>query len=192
MKKKHNHIKATIEVLGHKYYVEEFSQNNGDNRYLFRRVDGKEKNYPPRIDTIGNCLTAFTGIYQGTISIKDTVIGCDKTNVNSAIELGYINKNGEWLSETPPKELDIFNIVLFTHLKRRSAIEIKKEMEKKEKMEKNKIKKEISIKVEKEDIGLLDPKHKVKRLFDTYLETADENAIKILEGFMFGQMFYRV
>jgi hypothetical protein len=189
MKKKHTQIKATIEVLGHKYHVEEFSENNGDNRYLFSRVDGKGKNYPPRIDTVGNCLTAFTNIYTGTVSIKDIVIGCDKTNVGSAIELGYINNEGKWLGKEPPKELDAFIIVLHTHLKRRSAREIKKEMEKKERMEKNKIKKEIFPKVEKENVGLVDPKYKVKRLFNAYLETADENAVKILEDFVSGQMF---
>lgn len=205
MKKKHTQIKATIEVLGHKYRVEEFSENNGDNRYLFSRVDGKGKNYPPRIDTVGNCLTAFTNIYTGTFSIKDIVIGCDRTNVRSAIELGYINDKGEWLGEEPPKELDAFIIVLHTHLKRKSAREIKKEMEKKERMEKNRIKKEISPKVERENVSLVDPtpalsegegdkkdpKFKVKRLFNAYLETADENALKTIEDFVYGQMFIK-
>lgn len=178
---KKRNIKARIELLNKTYLVEELFAHNGETKHLYYE-EGKPNDviYRPMVGSVNNCLSSLTQIYLKRVSAMDRVIGIDKNIIVALKDLNYLNKNSEWIAENPPKELDIFTILLYNRLLRR-----KKEEELKE----QKLEVEQKVEVVKINPSSMDNKSKIRRLTEELLNLEDQKRVESLENFLTHELF---
>jgi hypothetical protein len=190
---KKRNIKAKIELLNKTYLIEELFTYNGETKHLYYE-EGKPNDviYRPMAGSVSNCLSSLTQIYLKRVSVMDRVIGIDKNIVMALKSLGFLDKNNEWIAENPPKELDVFTILLYNRLSRR----VKEEELKEQKLE---IEKKVVVQSQNPKFGdtevvkinpnLLDNKSKIRRLTEELLNLGDQKIVESLENFLTHELF---